>query len=79
MNGALSGVQTRISEHAKWALYINRHAHRLNLVIVDTCKSIKEAYDFFCHSRIYSFVSGSYVHNEWVKLQREKFPNERPG
>ena len=58
MSGALSGVQIRICEHATWALYIH-YAHRLNLVVVDTCKSIKEAFNFLSFSHIYSFVSRS--------------------
>ena len=43
MSGVSNGVQTRIREHSRWALYIHCYAHRLNLAVVDTCKSIREA------------------------------------
>ena len=27
---------------------------------------------------MYSFVSGSFVHNEWLNIQKEEYPNEKP-
>jgi len=41
MSGHLNGVQTKIKEHHPTAVYIHCMAHRLNLVVVDVCTSIK--------------------------------------
>lgn len=41
MSGHLRGVQSRIKEHYPYAIYTHCMAHRLNLVVVDTCKTIK--------------------------------------
>lgn len=37
MSGCYSGVQTRIRQISEYAYYVHCFAHRLNLVIVDTC------------------------------------------
>lgn len=77
MSGKIKGVQTQIREIVDWALYVHCFAHQLNLVVVDTSKSIREASDFFAVlSRLYNFISGSYVHNLWINIQKEKFPNQ---
>ena len=55
------------------------YAHRLNLGVVDRCKPVKFATDFFALlQRIYVFISGSYVHPKWLKLQQQLHPNDRP-
>jgi len=41
MSGHLNAVQTNIKEHHPTAVYIHCMAHRLNLVVVDVCTSIK--------------------------------------
>ena len=47
ISGVSNGVQACIREHCGCALYIHCYAHRLNLVVVDTCKSVREAADCF--------------------------------
>lgn len=47
MSGKHSGVCTRIQEVAKYAFYVHCKAHCLNLVIVDSVKSVAEAGCFF--------------------------------
>ena len=47
MNGSCSGVSARIKELNPKAVYIHCCAHRLNLALVDTVKSIPIAEDFF--------------------------------
>ena len=47
MSGACSGVSARIKELNPRAVYIHCCAHRLNLALVDTVKSIPVAEDFF--------------------------------
>lgn len=41
MSGNMNGVQAKIKEQHPAAVYTHCMAHRLNLVVVDTCKSIK--------------------------------------
>ena len=79
MRGKNSGVPARIKEICPTALYIHCYAHRLNLVLVDTTKSVPEAADFFSLlERLYVFMSGSYVHNKWKTIQHEMFPGLPP-
>ena len=56
MSGKNSGVVTRLQQIFEQAVYVHCHAHRLNLVLVDTAKSIREAADFFLLlQRLYVF------------------------
>ena len=72
-----SGVATRIQQVCQQAVYVHCHAHRLNLVLVDTAKSIPEAADFFSLiQRLYVFLSGSYVHNKWKAVQKDMYPGQ---
>ena len=77
MSGKNSGVATRLQQICEQAVYVHCHAHRLNLVLVDTAKSIREAADFFSLlQRLYVFLSGSYVHNKWKKVQKDMYPGQ---
>lgn len=79
MSGAISGVGKRIQDVAHSATYVHCYAHRLNLVLVDVCKTVKEAGQFFALlQQMYVFVSGSYVHQVWLDLQKEMYPNQQP-
>src|SRR6218665_4085355 len=79
MSGRLSGVQVRIKEHAECAENVHCYAHRLNLVIVDTCKADRHAADYFAVlQKLYIFVSGSFVHPKWLSLQNDLYPDEKP-
>ena len=79
MSGHLSGVQERIRRKIPQALYVHCFAHRLNLVIVETVKSVVPVADFFAVlQQCYNFLSGSHVHSEWLKWQQNKYPNEQP-
>ena len=58
MSGCYSGVSTRILDMNPKVIYIHCCAHRLNLVLVDTCRSVAAASDFFfsvgsiiCHAQ----------------------------
>ena len=48
MSGHCTGVQTRVREFAPYAAYIHCYAHVLNLVLVDSVKSVTHASEFFC-------------------------------
>ncbi len=53
------------------------HAHRLNLVLVDTVKSVQEAADFFALlERLYVFLSRSYVHQKYAQVQKKMYPGK---
>ncbi|VVC36395.1 Hypothetical protein CINCED_3A024276 [Cinara cedri] len=56
MSGQLNGVQTKIKEHHPTAVYIHCISHRLNLVVVDVCTSIKEA------RNVFNTLEAVYVH-----------------
>ena len=77
MSGCCSGVSARILEMNPKAVYIHVHccAHRLNLVLVDSCKSVAAASDFFSLlEALYVFISSSIPHSLFVqsKLSRDK-------
>ncbi len=71
MSGKHSGVQFRIKEVVKQAFFVHCNAHCLNLVLVDTVKAVPQAICFFTVlQRLYSFMSGSYVHNKWLNVHK---------
>lgn len=72
MSGRHSGVAARIKSEAKYAVYVHCNAHCLNLVIVDAVKAIPEADSFFALlQRLYVYMSGSYVHQKWLDIQKQ--------
>lgn len=74
MSGKNAGVQARMKAEAPLAFYVHCNAHCLNLVLVDSVKCIPEADCFFSLlQKLYVFVSGSYVHQRWLEVQREMF------
>lgn len=79
MSGKHSGVSTRIKNSARFAFYVHCNAHCLNLVLVDSVKSVPEAVNFFALlQKVYNFVSGSYVHLKWLAVQKELHPQQQP-
>uniref|UniRef100_A0A1X7U5U3 TTF-type domain-containing protein n=1 Tax=Amphimedon queenslandica TaxID=400682 RepID=A0A1X7U5U3_AMPQE len=75
MSGKITGVQQRLRELAgNECIYIHCHAHRLNLVLVDTTKSIKSVSDFFgIMGLVYRFFSTSTLrHDKLVNVQIKK-------
>ncbi len=73
MSGKHSGVCTRIQDMAKYAFYVHCNAHCLNLVIVDSVKSVSEAVFFSLLQKLHCFMSGSYVLTKWLEVQREMY------
>jgi hypothetical protein len=55
MAGELNGLQKKIKTTAPQALFTHCYAHKLNLVLQDSCKQIRECNFFF------SNVSGFFV------------------
>ena len=56
MSGKRKDVQQRVKEFAPFAIYVHCWAHRLNLVLVDCCKSVREAADFFALLEINAYT-----------------------
>lgn len=78
MSGRKSGVAAREAQEAPHAYYIHCHAHRLNLVLVDVTKNVRDAAQFFSlFEKLYVFVSGSYVHTRWTDIQAEMYLEQR--
>ena len=79
MSGAFKGVQKLVRDVAPFAIYVHCYAHRLNLVLVDCCKSVLAAREFFALlERLYVFTSGSLMHKMWEDAQKELYPNTPP-
>ena len=70
MSGDNTGLQTRILADHKFAQYIHCFAHKLNLILVQSCTSLKSASNFFdCLQAVYCIFSEPYAHDLLRKLQ----------
>ena len=56
ISGKNSDAAARIKELCPTALHIHCYVHRLNLVVMDTTKSVPEAADFFARTSAYLYV-----------------------
>jgi hypothetical protein len=75
MAGINNGVQAKVRELTGSAcVYVHCYAHRVNLVLVDTCTRIVDVSDFFgLLEATYAFVSVSTIrHERFVSIQKEK-------
>lgn len=71
MSGKTNGVQALFKKKVPQSIYIHCFNHKLNLVLVDVCKNIKESERFFCIvERLYVFFSGSNVHARFIDTQK---------
>ena len=53
------------------------HAHQLNLALVDSCKKLPSASDFFCLlEQLYVFMSSSVPHSLFFKKKELHFASE---
>ena len=74
MGGQRSGVQRRMQDKiGKTCVYVHCYAHRLNLVVVNTARGIKEVDDFFgLMEATYRYFSVSSLrHDKLVEAQKE--------
>ena len=72
MSGSLTGVCTRILQDNPKAIYIHCHAHKLNLALVDSCRTLPHASDFFALlESLYVFMSSSIPHSVLLRKQKE--------
>ncbi|XP_066953333.1 zinc finger MYM-type protein 1-like [Macrobrachium rosenbergii] len=75
------GVQQLVREElAPQAVYIRCYNHRLNLIIVDSVRSVRLADSFFSFlEEIYTFMSSHthHAHEIYLAKQKELFPNKQ--
>ena len=70
MSGAYSGLQKRISDRERNAIYIHCASHNLNLVLNDACQNVTKVKDFYDSvQKLYGFFSGSI--KRWELLETE--------
>ena len=75
MSGCCAGVQTRVREFAPYAVYIHYYAHILNLVLVDSVKSVPAASEFFAlREALYVFLK--FLSCSWRNNNKFKQPLE---
>ena len=73
MSGNHAGLHVLLREHMPRGVYIHCSAHRLNLVISDTCKVVKYLADYFAIvSHIHSFFTESGVTNVYFKQAQKQ-------
>ncbi|XP_064111541.1 uncharacterized protein LOC135219038 [Macrobrachium nipponense] len=78
MSGGISGVQKRIKEKALFAYYVHCYGHKLNLVLTSVAKNVPQASEFFSLlEEVYIFASNAVVHEKFLSIQREMFPEEQ--
>ncbi len=74
MSGRHSGVAARFKAKTNHAFYVHCNAHCLNLFLVDSTKSVPESETFFSLlQKLYVYMSGSYVHQKWLSVQKEMY------
>ena len=72
MSGPFTGVRSRILEDNPQSIYIHCHAHQLNLALVDCCRSLPHASNFFALlESLYVFMSSSVPHSLLLNKQKE--------
>ena len=79
MNGRCAGVQAKVREFAPNAIYIHCYAHVLNLVLVDSCRSVSVASEFFAIiEALCVFMASSMAHVVFVEVQKKQHPGKQP-
>ena len=72
MSGCYTGVRKRVTDVNPKAVYIHCHAHQLNLTLVDSCKTLNHASEFFSLLQsLYNYLSSAISHAVFMKKQQE--------
>ena len=72
MFGCNTGVRKRVTDVNEKAVYIHCHAHQLNLALVDSCKTLDHASEFFSLLQsLYNYLSSAIPHAVFMKKQQE--------
>ncbi len=79
MSGRCAGVQAKVRDFAPKAIYVHCYAHVLNLVLVDSCRSVSTASEFFSlMEALYVFMATSKAHVIFVEIQKKEHPDKQP-
>ena len=79
MSGHYSGVQARFKEIAPPAIYIQCHAHVLNLVLVDSVKAAPDATHFVALlESLYVLLSTTKAHVIFQQKQKDLHYGKQP-
>uniref|UniRef100_H2ZTQ1 Uncharacterized protein n=1 Tax=Latimeria chalumnae TaxID=7897 RepID=H2ZTQ1_LATCH len=71
MSGHVSGVQQRMKTDHPSAVYVHRMAHKLNLVLVDSCKVNRTAVGFFnVIEKVYNPFAAPSNHQVFLDMQQ---------
>ncbi|XP_064089194.1 uncharacterized protein LOC135203389 [Macrobrachium nipponense] len=77
MSGGISGVQKRIKEKAHFA-YVLCYGHKLILVLASVANNVPQASELFSFlEEVNIFASDAVVHEKFLSIQREMFPEEQ--
>ncbi|CAI6362872.1 unnamed protein product [Macrosiphum euphorbiae] len=72
MSGAVGGLQTKIREKYPTAVYFHCAAHKLALVVTDTCKNIRSSVTFFnLLESLYIHFSQPFNHSTFILMQKK--------
>ena len=72
MSGCNTGVRKRVTDVNEKAVYIHCHAHQLYLALVDSCKTLDHASEFFSLLQsLYNYLSSAIPHAVFMKKQQE--------
>jgi len=72
MSGTVGGLQTKIREKYPTAVYFHCAAHKLALVVTDTCKNIRSSVTFFnLLESLYIHFSQPFNHSTFILMQKK--------
>jgi len=72
MSGAVGGLQAKIREKYPTAVYFHCAAHKLALVVTDTCKHIRSSITFFnLLEMLYIHFSQPSSHSTFIQMQKK--------
>ncbi|KAF4649610.1 hypothetical protein FOL46_001634 [Perkinsus olseni] len=79
-SGSKGGVQNLLRErYASRSIHVHCLAHKANLVLTAVCRDIPSIPLLFdTLQEVYVFVSSAAVHPQWMRIQRDVYPNEPP-
>ena len=75
MSGRCAGVQAKVREFAPNDIYIHCYAHVLNLVLVDSCRSVSATSEFLAIIEAL-YMASSKAHVVFVEVQKKEHPDK---
>lgn len=75
MSGRCAGVQAKVREFAPNAIYIHCYAHVMNLVLVDSCRSVSATSELLAIIEAL-YMASSKGHVVFVEVQKKQHPDK---